>query len=108
MPHHPVRSRLAGLGMTREEKAVIRQVSSIQGALYVERACDAASRDLIAGRMSDTAILTHYAMDEGIGIAARVEAEAHARRPLAAAVAAQIGATGVQQLERHLRSYGDR
>lgn len=104
MPHYPVRRPLAGLVLTREERALVKHVATAQRLAVAARAEDAARREIVAGRISDTAILTHHAIDEGIGIAARVEAEA-AARPFAAGVAARLGDTGVQQIDHHLRSY---
>jgi hypothetical protein len=107
MTRHPIPSRLASLAWTREDRALVKHVAAAQRLAVAARAEDAARREVIAGRMTDTEALTHYAADAAIGIAVRVEAEAQAR-PFAAAAVAQIGTTGIQQLERQLRSYGDR
>jgi hypothetical protein len=106
MPH-PVPSRLANLALTREDRALVKHLATVQRHAITVRAEDAARREILRNRMADTELLTHYATDAAIGIAARVETEAQAR-PFAAAAVAQIGAAGIQQLERQLRSYGDR
>lgn len=101
-----VRSPLTGLVPTREDRALAKHIANAQRLAVAARAEDAARREVIAGRMSDTATLTHHAVNAGVSIAAHVEAEMQAR-PFAAAAVAQIGATGIQQLEHHLRAYGD-
>lgn len=107
MSHYPVPFRLTSLALTREDRALVKYVAAAQRHAVAVRAEDAARREVIAGRMTDTAALTHYALDHSIGIAARVEVEAQAR-PFAASAIAQVGSAGIQQLERQLRSYGDR
>jgi hypothetical protein len=106
MSRHPVRSPLAGLVLTREDRALVKHVAAAQRRALAARAEDAARREITRGRMADTATLTYCALHHGVGIAAHVEAEAHAR-PFAAAAVAQLGTVGIQQLERHLRSYGE-
>jgi hypothetical protein len=103
----PVPSRLAALALGGADRALNKHVATAQRHAIAVRVEDAARREVIAGRMADTAVLTQHALDHGLSIAVRVEAEAQAR-PFAAAAVAQIGATGIQQLERHLRAYGDR
>jgi hypothetical protein len=99
MSHHLVRSSGA-------DRTLIKLVANAQRLAIAARAEDAAKRVVLEGRMNDSAALTHHAVNHGVGIAAHVEAEMQAR-PFAAAAVAQLGATGIQQLERQLRSYGD-
>jgi hypothetical protein len=106
LSRHPVPVRLASLVLPGPDRTVNKYVLAAQRRAIVARAEDAANREVIAGRMRDTAALTHYAADHGVGIAARVEAEAHGR-PFVAAAVGRLGSTGIEQLERHLRSYGD-
>lgn len=106
MSRHPVPVPLASLVPTRRDRALSKHVATTQRLAVAARAEDAARREVIAGRMRDTAALTHYAIDQSVGIAARVESEAHGR-PFVAAAVGRIGTTGIEQLERHLRSYGD-
>jgi hypothetical protein len=106
MPHHPVPSPLASLALAGPDRRLMKHVADAQRRALAVRAEDAARREVLRGRMADTATLTDCALNHGVGIAAHVEAEAQAR-PFAAAAVAQLGAVGIQQLERHLRSYGD-
>jgi hypothetical protein len=100
-PHLPARRRFAGLARNQDRR-LAGEVGDIHDEMFVERARDAAARDLAILKMSDVGHVTRHSMAEAADIAGCAGAYAEAN-PLAAKAVARLGETGVRGLERELR-----
>ncbi len=99
----PVR-RPTGLFAALKGDGPAKEVATIQEAAFVERAHDAASRDLAQLRMNDIAGLAHIGIDHAADISDRMVAAVE-RNPLAARAVSRIAETGVHGLDRELARY---
>jgi len=99
----PISSRTIGsLLVATEDRAAARRYAAIQRAAFVQRAHDAAERDLTIGRMADLTAATLHGLDDGDVIVDdlthRIE-----RNPAAQALAG-IASEGLDGLRDELRA----
>ena len=100
----PVRSRLVGIALTREERAIARQVGSLHAQAVARRTEDALRRELASGRIGDVESLTKDALEAG-GEVAAVLADGVQAHPFFARELADIASTGARGLKAELRGY---
>lgn len=99
-----VRSSIAGVSLARRDRQTGRAVAELHAELFVERARDAARRDLAVGRIQDIGLLTEHALAEGAAIAATLKAEMDAA-PFAATALAGIAEEGINGIRREQRRF---
>lgn len=100
----PVRRGLGGLVQRNKDRRVADAVADIHAEMFVERAGDAAERDLAILKASDIGVVTRASMSEAADIAGCAGAYAEAN-PLAAKAVSQLGETGIRGLDRQLRRF---
>jgi len=99
----PVR-RSSGLLAALQGNQTAKQVAAIQEAAFIERANDAALRDLALLKAADIGHVTRQSMAEAADIAGCLSAYAQAD-PLAAQAVSKIGETGIRGLDGALRNF---
>jgi hypothetical protein len=99
----PVR-RSAGLFAALRGDTPAKEVAVVQEAAFIERAHDAARRDLAHLRMNDVAGLAHAGIDHAGDVADHVVARIE-RNPYAAHAVSQIAESAVSGLAGELRRY---
>jgi len=72
------RSPRPALIATRQERALARRFSEVQGEAVIARAEDEAERELSKGRVSDIADVGHHALNEMLGLEQDYKASADA------------------------------
>ncbi len=102
MPNNlPVR-RSSGFLPAFQGNQTAKQVAAIQEAAFIERAADAARRDIAVLKAADIGCVTRASMDEAADIVGRLSSYAD---PLAAHAASKIGETGINGLNGSLRQF---
>jgi hypothetical protein len=96
--------RSTGLFAALRGDGPAKEVARVQEAAFIERAHDAARRDLAQLRMADTAMLTHVGIDHAADITDHMVAKI-ARNSHAARAVSQLAEVGVFGLGRELRHY---
>lgn len=99
MPNLP--TRLSGLPVTRQERALVKHATALQQRAMAVRAEDAARRYVATGRMHDIKRLTRDALEAGGEIGDCLAYEASAR-PYFARELADIASTGARGLKTEL------
>jgi hypothetical protein len=97
----PARS-LFGSAVARQDRRTASEVGAIHAEMFVERARDAAQRDLAILKMSDIAHVGRHGMAEAADVANCVSAHIEAN-PISAKAVTQLAETTVRGLERELR-----
>ncbi len=90
-----------GLVPTRD-RAIVRALNGVQAAALVQRAADAARRDLTIARISDVGLATRHALAEGDEIVGDLERRVTGR-PLAFKALAPIAEDGIADVRHELR-----
>jgi hypothetical protein len=96
--------RTPGLLAAFQGGGAAKKVAAIQEAAFIERAHDAALRDLTALRLADIGHTTRQGIAEAADIVGCLTAHAETN-PLAAQAASRLGETGIQGLDRELRHF---
>jgi hypothetical protein len=103
MSNLPAR-RTTGLFAALRGDGPAKEVAEIQQEAFIERAHDAARRDLAQLRMGDTAYLAHNGIDHAADLADHMIAKIE-RNPHAARAVSQVAESGIFGLDRELRRY---
>lgn len=103
MSNLPAR-RPSGLRAALQGRPAAKQVAAIQEQAFIERAQDAAERDLALLKLCDTEALALQGMTSAGNISDRLVAEVEAN-PFAAKAVGRIADTGVRGLDRTLRRF---
>jgi len=100
MSNLPARRSL--LGALSTDRAVGKQLASIQTGAFLERAEDETRRQLVESRMSDIGMATRHAFNEGDDIVADLVSRIE-RNPHSANALMGLAEDGVHGLRRELR-----
>lgn len=94
--------RTSLLSSLSTDRAHGKQLASIQGGAFLERAQDEALRNLVVAKMGDVGIATHHALEEGDEIVRDVVRRLQ-NNEFGGQALASIGEEGIRALKHELR-----
>jgi hypothetical protein len=102
MPSNNLPVRRSMLGSLSTDRAIGKQLASIQTDSFLGRAQDEALRNLVVAKMSDIGLATHHALEEGDEIVRDVVRRLQSNE-FGGQALASLGEEGIRALKHELR-----